>query len=60
MVILADGRLSKVSVSRSSGASLLDQAALDAVKRAAPFPPAPKILSDQWFDVGQWITFERK
>lgn len=58
MVILANGELDKVSVVASSGAPLLDNAALMAVQRAAPFPPAPKELTDRWFKFGQWIAFE--
>ena len=60
MVILPSGQLDRVSVVRSSGTAELDEAALAAVKRAAPFPPAPKALDDKWFDVGQWISFERR
>ena len=60
MVILPDGRLDRVAVARSSGTTALDKAAIAAVKRAAPFPPAPAALTDKWFDVGQWIAFERR
>jgi protein TonB len=60
MVILPSGHLDRVSVARSSGTAELDEAALAAVKRAAPFPPAPEALDDKWFDVGQWISFERR
>ncbi len=38
------GQLVRVKLLRSSGFPLLDQAALDAVKEAAPFPPLPKRL----------------
>ena len=50
----------EVTVARSSGALRLDQAAVHAVRRAAPFPPAPDTLEDEWFRVGQWITFDRR
>jgi protein TonB len=60
MVILSSGDLSRVSVARSSGAPRLDQAAVRAVEQAAPFPPAPKELNDAWYQVGQWISFERR
>lgn len=60
MVILADGRLGQVSIARSSGSAALDKAAVRAVQRAAPFPPAPSSLSDDWFKVGQWIAFQRR
>ncbi len=38
-VILDDGSVEGLSVMESSGHSLLDRAALEAVERAAPFPP---------------------
>lgn len=60
MVILPDGRLDRVRVARTSGTPALDEAAIAAVRRAAPFPPAPDALTEKWFDVGQWITFERR
>ena len=60
MVIRANGQLGQVSVITSSGAARLDQAALLAVKKAAPFPPAPRVLEQPYFTVGQWIRFERR
>jgi protein TonB len=36
-----NGQVSRVRVNRSSGDALLDEAALSAVQRAAPFPPPP-------------------
>jgi protein TonB len=39
--IAATGALIDGSVDASSGTTALDQAALDAIKRAAPFPPPP-------------------
>lgn len=60
MVILANGRLADVSVARSSGSAALDKAAVAAVRRAAPFPAAPEVLTDEWYNVGQWIAFERR
>lgn len=40
-VVGADGELTSVEVAQSSGSALLDRAALDAMRRAAPFPPPP-------------------
>lgn len=42
MSISGSGALNSVSVAGSSGNAALDRAALDAVRRAAPFPPAPE------------------
>src|SRR5690606_31803778 len=39
--IAANGGLAAVSVLRSSGNAELDQAGLDHIRRAAPFPPPP-------------------
>ncbi|PDT06658.1 TonB family protein [Rhizobium sp. M1] len=41
LTIDGTGRLSSVSVAGSSGIADLDKAALDGVRRAAPFPPLP-------------------
>ncbi len=41
VAIRADGSVENVEVSRSSGKSLLDAAAIRIVKLAAPFPPLP-------------------
>lgn len=39
--IAASGALAGATLARSSGSSALDRAALDLVRRAAPFPPPP-------------------
>ncbi|MDP3895313.1 MAG: energy transducer TonB, partial [Mesorhizobium sp.] len=39
--VTASGDLGGVSIARSSGSPALDKLALDAVRRAAPFPPIP-------------------
>ncbi|TQV61930.1 MAG: energy transducer TonB, partial [Halothiobacillaceae bacterium] len=45
----ADGRLIGVRVLESSGSELLDEAALEAVREAAPFPPFPDgITRTRW------------
>lgn len=45
LTVLRDGRLQAVAVARSSGVAALDLAAVQAVRAAAPFPPAPAGLS---------------
>jgi len=40
-VVASNGGVSNVRISRSSGSPLLDGAAAEAVRRAAPFPPIP-------------------
>ncbi len=48
MVILKDGRLKKVELVKSSGRGILDRAARQSVRDAAPFPPIPqKIRRDE-------------
>ena len=42
ITILKDGRLEKVEIAESSGYEILDNAALQTVREAAPFPPIPE------------------
>lgn len=50
--ILRDGGLSeRPQLVRSSGAEILDNAAIAAIKRAAPFPALPDSLSREWLQV---------
>lgn len=59
LVIGRDGRLISVSVARSSGHAVLDQAALRAVARAGRFPPAPKGLTDGSYAFALSIGFKK-
>jgi TonB family protein len=45
MTIAKDGRLAGVALRYASGAPGFDQAAMTAIKLAAPFPPVPDSLS---------------
>jgi protein TonB len=60
MVIYRSGQLGDVTLAASSGRPALDAAAIDAVRKAAPFPPAPEGLSDDWYRVAQWMSFRRR
>jgi protein TonB len=40
--IMTDGAVKDVGILKSSGETLLDEAALAAIFRAAPFPPPPE------------------
>jgi protein TonB len=40
--VSASGGVTAVRLAGSSGSAVLDKAALDAVRRAAPFPPIPE------------------
>jgi protein TonB len=42
ILVGARGELLDVQITRSSGSRALDAAVVDAVRRAAPFPPIPK------------------
>jgi periplasmic protein TonB len=48
VVIAADGRLDDIVVRRSSGDQALDQAALKILRLAAPFPPLPASIREQY------------
>lgn len=57
--VTSNGGLAGVSLAKSSGSPILDQAALDTVRRAAPFPAIPaEARRDSWpFTVP--VTFKR-
>lgn len=47
VVLLADGRIKRIEVSKGSGSRLLDQAAVRSVQLASPFDPFPKELRNR-------------
>jgi protein TonB len=53
-----DGRVLSVSLAQGSGTSVLDQAALAVVRRAAPFPPFPADIRESRLDLGAPIRFD--
>lgn len=52
-----DGSLGKVDVSRSSGVRGLDDAAIDIVRKAQPFPVIPEHMQLDWIDLLLPIDF---
>ena len=48
VIINASGQLREVIVRRTSGSKLLDQAALEILRRAAPFDPFPQAVRDEY------------
>jgi protein TonB len=61
VAIDADGELTDIVVRRSSGHGLLDQAALNILRRAAPFDPFPDELREDYDELRfayQW-QFDR-
>jgi protein TonB len=59
IAVTAGGSLAGVSVARSSGARELDQAAIQAVRRAR-FPAAPKELGAGTFQFNLPLAFARR
>ncbi|MFZ5782888.1 MAG: energy transducer TonB, partial [Pseudomonadota bacterium] len=45
LVIARDGRLVNVAIARSSGVASLDNASLNMIRQAAPYPPLPPQLA---------------
>lgn len=54
IVIMIDkgGKLQKAWFEKKSGNTLYDQMAMRAIKKAEPFPPIPKELGEEAFEVG--------
>lgn len=47
VAINQDGSIHEIHLRESSGSTLLDQSAIDIVKKAAPFEPLPKEIADE-------------
>ena len=54
--IRRNGELSEAVLLRSSGYAVVDQALLNAVKRAAPYGPFPEHLPDQEISIRVYAT----
>lgn len=55
----ADGRVSGIGVVQSSGNAAIDQAGIDAVQRAAPFPPFPGGVNRNSWPFGVPLEYKR-
>jgi protein TonB len=58
MTILKDGRLQKVEIVKPSGYEILDRAALQSVRDAAPFPPIPKEMGRDEIQMSIHLVFK--
>ncbi|MDQ1317296.1 MAG: periplasmic protein TonB [Candidatus Poribacteria bacterium] len=58
MIILKDGQLEKVEIVDSSGNQLLDNAAVQSILKAAPFPPIPKDVKQSKIEVSIYLVFK--
>lgn len=58
ITILKDGRLKKVEVVKSSGRKILDRAAVQSVRDAAPFPPIPEKLRKDEIEMSITLVFK--
>lgn len=58
MTILRDGQLEMVEIIESSGNSILDKAALESVRRSAPFPPLPKEAERSRIQMSIYLAFK--
>ena len=52
IIIERDGKIQKSWFEKRSGNALYDQSAMRAIKKADPFLPLPKELSDSTFEIG--------
>jgi TonB family protein len=57
ITILRDGQLEKVEIIDSSGSEILDNAALESVREANPFPPIPSNLGRDKIEMSIYLTF---
>ena len=58
LTILKDGQLEKVEVIDSSGSEILDNAALESVRNAVPFPPIPPDLRKDKIEMSIYLIFK--
>lgn len=58
IIILKDGQLEKVEIIVSSGSEILDDAALESVRNAVPFPPIPFNLGRDKIEMSIYLVFK--
>ena len=58
MTIRRDGQLEMIEIIESSGHTILDIAALESVRRAAPFPPFPKEAERSRIQMSIYLVFK--
>lgn len=58
MTILKDGRLERIEITESSGYVILDKAALESVRRAAPFPSLPEAVERKRVQMNIYLVFK--
>ena len=58
MTILRNGQLERTEIVESSGHSILDRAALESVRRSAPFPPLPKDAERKRIQINIYLVYK--
>lgn len=58
MTILKDGQLEKVEIIDSSGSEVLDNAAIESIRGATPFPPIPPNLKRDKIEMSILLVFK--
>ncbi len=57
--ILRSGDIREIVMEQSSGDAEADSAALDAIRRSLPFPPLPKLVTQDYLDLRYRFVTER-
>lgn len=58
LVILRNGRLESVDIIESSGNKILDEAAVQSVRDAEPFPPIPEETNQEKIEMSIYLVFK--
>jgi len=59
-IVLSNGLSRDIKIIRSSGSKILDEEAIETIKRAIPFPPIPKEIDNSWVQMEVFIVFRLK